>query len=423
MLEEEEITKFDILWYGIIFWAVAFTAIEAAFSFSFQTTIHNWQLWADALVSLIFATDLYFDLKSLNKERKNPKFRMTNVIYFHLAVNIVASIPFDVLTWAFDLEHGLQVLPFIRLFRLVRIVKIYSIVHNMTIVPKIIRVQILIVSTMIFVHWIACIWVIIHPPGEQNHTEYYVKSLYWAVTTLTTVGYGDISPTTMVGRIYTMIIMIAGVGFYGVVIGGVTNAIGQANKYREETEEKFADLSLFMRHYKVPKKIQQACFKYYQHIFQQRIGQNDQKIIADLPLALQQELKNYMNMKLISELSIFDGCSSACLKTIANELEQTFYSPGQYMIKVGDIGEEMFIIHHGDAEVTLEDGTVVATLGEGQFFGEVALLEETTRTANVRAKNYCDVYKLNKSDFLDVIKKFPELFKNMQIEIESRKKS
>jgi voltage-gated potassium channel len=104
------------------------------------------------------------------------------------------------------------------------------------------------------------------------------------------------------------------------------------------------------------------------------------------------------------------------LRDVAQALEEKFYAPGQSIINIGDHGEEMFIIGHGSVEVSLADGKTIATLGEGSFFGEVALLQETTRTANVRAQAYCDLFLLKKSDFLRIIKDFPELLSSMKSE-------
>lgn len=93
---------------------------------------------------------------------------------------------------------------------------------------------------------------------------------------------------------------------------------------------------------------------------------------------------------------------------IAQRLEQTFHAPGEYIIRKGDEGAEMFIIGHGEVEVCVGD-KVVTNLKAGQFFGEIALLEDTIRSADVVAKSYCDLYTFNKVDFLEVIEKFPSL--------------
>lgn len=84
------------------------------------------------------------------------------------------------------------------------------------------------------------------------------------------------------------------------------------------------------------------------------------------------------------------------------------HSPNEYIIRKGDVGDEMFIIGHGSVQVDHGD-KVIAELKAGQFFGEIALLEDTIRTADIRSKNYCDLYTFNKVDFLAVIEKYPHL--------------
>jgi CRP-like cAMP-binding protein len=60
-------------------------------------------------------------------------------------------------------------------------------------------------------------------------------------------------------------------------------------------------------------------------------------------------------------------------------------------------------------EVLVKD-RVVATLGEGGFFGEIALLFESKRTASIRSKTYCDLSVLRKADLDKVAKSFPGIF-------------
>ncbi|MBC7429081.1 MAG: cyclic nucleotide-binding domain-containing protein, partial [Bacteriovorax sp.] len=74
----------------------------------------------------------------------------------------------------------------------------------------------------------------------------------------------------------------------------------------------------------------------------------------------------------------------------------------------------MFIISHGSVEVILENEERVATLHDGQIFGEVALLKETKRIANVQSLTYCDLYKLTKISFNDIIKRYPMLLSNIE---------
>jgi voltage-gated potassium channel len=186
------------------------------------------------------------------------------------------------------------------------------------------------------------------------------------------------------------------------------------DKHKEAMREKLHDLSIFMQHYGVPKSLQRQVFHYYGHILNQRISENDTKMIQELPPALRHELEVFMNVKLINGVPLFKNCPSICLKEVASSLEQNFFSPGEFIVRKGEIGAEMFLIGHGEVDVLDDDANVIATLKEGQFFGEIALLKTEKRIADVRAKSYCDLYILTKDNFIPILNRYPILEKNIK---------
>ncbi len=73
----------------------------------------------------------------------------------------------------------------------------------------------------------------------------------------------------------------------------------------------------------------------------------------------------------------------------------------------------MYLISRGEVEVTDGSGKVVATLGEGDFFGEASLLTSAPRNATVRAKSYCDFFALEKSDFKRALRDHPQFLESL----------
>jgi voltage-gated potassium channel len=414
---KKHLNTYEFLWLAITFWAASFTAMEAPFSFVFHTKLQNWQIIADILFSLIFMVDLlyhYNEKKKLAKTNQghfvNPQKKSTQVMLW--LVDILSCIPFDLLSYFFGHEQYFMAF---RFMRMVRVIKVYYVLENITIVPQLFRFQTFMIGFLMVVNWISCGWIYIYPKAQEiDVTTYYIKSFYWALTTLTTIGYGDITPTDNVGRIFTCFIMIIGVGMYGVVIGNISRVLVSADRYKEQSREKINELLLFMRHYRIPENLQQAAISHYSHLYSKRLTENDEKIISDLPHALQQEMQIYMKIKLISNLNVFQNCPPDCLKEIATHLDQLYSSPGDLIIKIGDIGDEMFILAHGNVDVILASDERVATLHDGQIFGEIALIKETTRTANVVSLGYCDLYKLTKTNFLEITKRYPILLSNIE---------
>ncbi len=414
-MNKQHLNTKEFLWVALIFWSASFTAIEAPFSFVFKTKIQSWQLIVDAFISILFVLDLIYHLREVKKHQKKNDVGVPQkkwITPLLLTVDILACIPFDLLTHF--LGHQ-DLFTAFRFMRMVRIVKVYYLIENITIVPKIFKMQSIAIGSLMVVNWIACGWIYIYPMGSDTDvTSYYIKSFYWALTTLTTIGYGDIVPHDNTGRIFTCFIMIIGVGMYGIVIGNISRMLASADRYKEQSREKISDLLMFMKHYKIPDPLQQAAINHYSHLYSKRLSDNDEKIIADLPHALQQEMQIYMKIKLISNIPIFQSCPPECLKDISTHLEQIYSSPGDMIIKIGDFGEEMFIISHGNVDVILESGERVATLHDGQIFGEIALLKETTRTANIQSQTYCDLYKLTKKSFNEIVKRYPILLSNIE---------
>lgn len=419
MYSQTKLVSKEVIWPLLIFIAVIFTAAEAPYSFVFQTRLQTWQVILDITFSIIFICDIYFNLKEIKNKKDEKKYAKTeekNKLKETtlLIIDIFACIPFDLIFYLFGLGPSAKFLKLIRMGRLVRIIKLYEILNALALVPRYIKLAAALIISLIIMHWFTLFWIFLHPVGSRDHTTYYIECYYWTVTTLTTVGYGDITPTTNIARIYTMFVMLLGVGVYGIVIGNISRIFAEAARRKEQLREKFSELSIFMKHYHIPGRLQSSVFNYYDHIYTKRLSDNDAKIISDLPQALKQELQVYMNMKLIRNLALFKKCSQACLKEVAASLEQHFYAPGDTIIHIGEEGEEMYIIGHGSVDIIISDGTTVAQLHEGQFFGEAALLVQTTRNANVRSNSYCDLYKLRKESFLEIIAKYPELKEVME---------
>ncbi|HVJ93904.1 MAG TPA: FAD-dependent oxidoreductase [Labilithrix sp.] len=84
------------------------------------------------------------------------------------------------------------------------------------------------------------------------------------------------------------------------------------------------------------------------------------------------------------------------------------YEPGELIVKKGQVGRQFYIIIKGEVEV-VADGRVVARLGAREVFGERALLEDTPRTANVRAVTPVDLLVISRSDFTSMVSSFPVL--------------
>lgn len=105
---------------------------------------------------------------------------------------------------------------------------------------------------------------------------------------------------------------------------------------------------------------------------------------------------------------IFKGLGDKDLESIARSLKERSYPPGSVILKQGDPGVGFFIIVQGRVEVS-HNGHRIRELGPGDFFGEMALMEERKRTATVTAKEATRCLQLVRWDFRALLKEHPDI--------------
>lgn len=110
---------------------------------------------------------------------------------------------------------------------------------------------------------------------------------------------------------------------------------------------------------------------------------------------------------LVRKVPFFAELSSDRIRTIAAMLKSSFTLPGEEVISKGETGSEMYFISNGCVQVELDNQIV--QLGSGDFFGEIALLAEVPRTAHIRSLGFCQLLRLERSDFLPFLNDNPEL--------------
>lgn len=113
---------------------------------------------------------------------------------------------------------------------------------------------------------------------------------------------------------------------------------------------------------------------------------------------------------LLRDIPLFDGLSRGELSAIKSILHRREYDPGEVLFHQGNPGVGMYIIRVGTIEIVYEptDDTL-AELSDGDFFGELALLNETPRSATAVARTGAVLYGLFRPDLLGLVEREPSL--------------
>jgi glucose-6-phosphate 1-dehydrogenase len=120
-----------------------------------------------------------------------------------------------------------------------------------------------------------------------------------------------------------------------------------------------------------------------------------------------------LSRETLQKIPLFAGADAVLLGSLVMALKPVVFQTGELVMQKGETGRTLYIIARGEVEVLDDAGGVVATLGDGSFFGEISLLLSAPRNASVRAKSFCDCFLLDKSDFTRVLRERPQFLKSV----------
>ncbi|KAJ3375897.1 hypothetical protein GGF31_003102 [Allomyces arbusculus] len=139
-------------------------------------------------------------------------------------------------------------------------------------------------------------------------------------------------------------------------------------------------------------------------------GYEVDELFDDLPGPLRLEVYSHLYFDLISRVSLFKNVDDRFKVAVAERIITITVPNGFYACKAGDVGEELFLIQSGSVAVMpADESKVFATLTAGVCFGEIALLENTTRTATCKAVADTTLCVLRKKDFDDIFLQNPSM--------------
>lgn len=312
----------------------------------------------------------------------------------------------------FILSVNLPILFLLKLVSLSDLTKIKKILHKVdSLHPVIARLTPLAVITPLLVHMLACSWIYLRGFTEPTFANNYVYAVYWVITTLSTVGYGDIAPKTPAQMMFASLTMIIGVAFFGYILSNMASLLSRLDAARESYMNHLDKVESYMRYNKVPVHLRRKVRSYYRYLWENRSGYSDESIVESLPKKLRTEVSFYLKRKIIEAVPMFHGAERDFLEEIVLKLKPLVATPGEILFQEGALGESMYFIQRGHIEINNKHMPKPIILKDGMFFGEMALLNSSRRNAKAIAHDYCDLFTLSREDFDSVLTKYPDFAK------------
>uniref|UniRef100_A0A8C1EE08 Voltage-gated delayed rectifier potassium channel KCNH4 n=1 Tax=Cyprinus carpio carpio TaxID=630221 RepID=A0A8C1EE08_CYPCA len=436
------------LWDWLILLATFYVAVTVPYNVCFSApddpdcdSTSRTTLVSDIAVEMLFILDIILNFRTTYVGPAGQVVYEARSICLHYCttwfiLDLIAALPFDLL-YLFNISvtslvHLLKTVRLLRLLRLLQKLDGYS-QYSAVVLTLLMSVFALLA------HWLACVWYVIgrkelasNDPltwdigwlqelGKRLETPYtngtvggpslrsaYIASLYFTLSSLTSVGFGNVCANTDAEKIFSICTMLIGALMHAVVFGNVTAIIQRMYSRRSLYHTRMKDLKDFIRVHRLPQQLKQRMLEYFQTTWSVNNGINANELLHDFPDELRADIAMHLN-KDILQLPLFSSASRGCLRSLSLHIKTSFCAPGEYLIRHGDALHAQHFVCSGSLEV-LKDGMVLAILGKGDLIGADLPGKDQVIKANadVKALTYCDLQYISVRALQDVLELYPE---------------
>ena len=313
-----------------------------------------------------------------------------------------------------------KILRFMKAFRNNKQLRFMNLVLKVSVeMEKLIRFLWLI---FLIIHLIACFWVFmgtfymidtsanwIEQYSFQNVSDIdmYIISLYWTVTTLVTVGYGDICATNTSERIYVVLVMVLGIFMYSYTVSSISNIISTLDTRKAKLNSKLDLLSDIARKHNLSSHFEQKVSNAIEYEHRNYDKELDE-IVNDLPISLKQQLLNIIYGQKIKKNSFFAERSTQFAAWVVSRLKPVKIGKKEYIYKENEFATEMYFIYKGKTSLMAKYGSEYfpyIIIEEDYFFGEVDLLFSNNKTHfhTAYSEDGCELLSLSREDFEELL--------------------
>jgi len=294
----------------------------------------------------------HYDMEDISESKHYNTLKSYLFSYYGI-IDFLAILPFFMILLKFDSKDLNTVLSIMTLLKLARFSPALIILKDVIVSERKSLLAALYLM-MILTLSISTILYFIERNINPNGFKTLLDSIWWAIITLSTVGYGDVVPITPLGKLLGGMAAITGFGMFALPAGILAN--GFADEIRR--------------------------------------------------------LRDITNWKMVAKVPLFSNLEFGAIADIAQLLHIKRFRKDELIIKENDNGNSMYFILEGSVIVHKQGLYVI--LSEGDFFGEIALLKNIPRTASISAKNRCELLELTTYDFQNFIKTQPELLEKIE---------
>nr|CCA15894.1 potassium/sodium hyperpolarizationactivated cyclic nucleotidegated channel putative [Albugo laibachii Nc14]CCA26917.1 potassium/sodium hyperpolarizationactivated cyclic nucleotidegated channel putative [Albugo laibachii Nc14] len=370
--------KFRIFWDIIMGFIVLLIAISIPVRIAFD--MENTTFFAiDRVSDCFFLLDIVLNFFTSYIDDAGLEIVDAREIRLHylrssFVLDVVSTIPLD---WIVEISTTkgnflslklIRAVKFVKLIRLVRILKLFklkSLVHSdIGINTEFVQLLKLAIPVLATAHYVGCFWYYLSAHQGADKTVWftntyfqnpnslsskYVASLYWAITTMATVGYGDIYAVTPSERSYATFVMIGGAIIFAYVIGTVIEIVSHSKTLMNSEHAHVQKMMSYVKERGGSKELLRAYQTHLNFVSDEKTFYNQQNLFESLTCALRSELILFINTNVVSRIRFFDKKPKWFLAILLPKLIPQYFAPGDVLIRIHSGVQGMYFILSGVA--------------------------------------------------------------------------
>lgn len=427
--------SFALVWGGLMLLIVVYQAVSVPFLLAFEVPDSTAMLSLDFACTLTLFADILVSFNTsfyrkghLVADRKAICQRYARS---WLTLDVLSSLPYSwLLQSPFEpapsdrnLMRLVTVARMLRAFRLARLIKMKQSLNLLqqqlsdqwSVSFTALSLCLLLIS---LAHWAACAfryaaafepgsW--LQPYQDTDLWEQYVTTVYWATTTLTTTGYGDVVPLATQERVYGIVIMILSAGVFSYVIGKIGTVITLLEQDENEHQERVITASSFLKTAAVPSEVAYRALRYVDYVWETRKRRTvlDRSLLQLLSEPLRDQVCQHIFGTVLLRAPALGLFGGPFISQLARDVRTDIFAQDDVIFEQGQTSTSLYFLEKGCVEVFIKFHTF-AVLQPGQYFGEIAFFSAQSRTASVRCLHFAELISLARSSLLELISQHPK---------------
>ncbi|CAA7396786.1 unnamed protein product [Spirodela intermedia] len=341
-------------------------------------------------------------------------------------MDLASTIPFQLLgnliTGRTTTGLSFGILGLLRLWRLRKVHEFFArLEKDIRYSYFLVRCSRLLLATLLLVHFAGCIYYMLadhYPHGgktwigtaipnfrESSLRIRYVSSIYWSMTTMTTVGYGDLHSVNSREMAFNIFYMLFNLGFTSYLIGNMTNLVVEGTRRTMKFRDSVRAASSFVCRNRLRRRLRDQILTYMYLRFKAD-NLNQQELMDQLPESIYKGICQHLFLPSLKLVYLFKGVSLETLLLLVAKMKPEYVPPREDVITQNQASEDIYVVVSGEVDIILREAEkeeVLGKLGAGGIFGEICALCNRLQAHTFRTRTLCQLLRLKQATLVEAM--------------------